>query len=78
MGDSGLFVSRVVLGVANLSDTINQLPDNGKVNKTERRVGSGKPGRWILITPEKSGKGVRVEFLRKSEGGSLPLPFPLI
>ena len=71
MGDSGLFVSRVVLGVANLSDTINQLPDNGKVNKTERRVGSGKPGRWILITPEKSGKGVRVEFLRKSEGGVL-------
>ena len=46
MGDSGLFVSRVVLGVANLSDTINQLPDNAMGRLTRLRGG------WALASQE--------------------------
>ena len=80
MGDSGLFVSRVVLGVANLSDTINQLPDNAMGRLTRLRGG------WALASQEgeprsNQRKVEKVSKLNSSErvkGGSLPLPLPLI
>ena len=72
MGDSGLFVSRVVLGVANLSDTINQLPDNGKVNKTERRGALASQEGEPRSNQRKVEKVSKLNSSEREKGGSLP------